>query len=364
MIRKLPLPVRHLVAPTALALTALPWMTGCGAHSREQDASAPVAAVRTTVIAPSTAPRLVEAVGSLQGTREAVLAAKVMGAVLEIRKHAGERVSQGEVLVVLDDREVMGNIGQAEGALAQAKAAAALAETNYKRFEELFKRKAASQLELDQARYQHETAQGAVRQGEAAVATASSYRSYAEIPAPFDGVVVDRLCEVGDLAAPGRPLMKVEDARRVRLHVSLAEADAGLAHRGDEVAVTVPSLGDTTLTGRVAEMVPAVDPATRTLLVKIDLPPHRSLRSGMFARASFHMGQREALLVPSAAVVERGGMTGVFVAHDGRATFRLVELGEGSGDQREVLSGLAVGEAVILAPPATLVEGAPVEVQP
>jgi len=129
----------------------------------------------TLALAPAAAVDRVEVTGSLHGARDAVLAAKVMGTVVEIRKGAGQAVRKGEVLVVLDDREVRGNIGQAEGALAQARAAASLAEANLHRFEQLKERGAASQLELDQARYQHETAQGAVRQAEGAVATAGSY---------------------------------------------------------------------------------------------------------------------------------------------------------------------------------------------
>jgi RND family efflux transporter MFP subunit len=249
----------------------------------------------------------------LHGAREAVLAAKVMGSILEIRKRAGDTVKQGEVLVVLDDREVAGNIGQAEGGLAQAQAAASLAEANYKRYQLLFERGSASQLELDQARFAHESAQGAVRQATSAVEGAGSYRSYAHIPAPFDGRVVDRLAEVGDLAAPGRPLMSVEDARRLRLHVSLSENEMAAATTGDSVQVEVPSLAGRAWTGTVAEVVPAVDPATRTLLVKIDLPEDPALRSGMFARARFVAGTRDGLRVPRAALVRRGGMDGVFV---------------------------------------------------
>jgi RND family efflux transporter MFP subunit len=353
---------RRSLLMMSLALLAA---AGCqSSHKAESAAGAPVS-VRAVAVVAAPVSDIIEAAGSLHGASEAVLAAKVMGTVIEIRKTAGQSVRRGEILVVLDDREVAGNIGQAEGALAQAKAAAALAASNLQRFEQLKERGAASQLELDQARFAHETALGAVRQGEAAVATASSYRNYARIPAPFDGQVVDRMVEVGDLAAPGRPLMRVEDASRLTLHVSLSETQAHAAQPGGQVEVSIPSLAGRTWTGTVVEVVPAVDTATRTQLVKIDLPQDAELRSGLFARARFTVGQRQAFSVPRASLVRRGGMTGVFVADAGHAAFRMIELADSqAGESLEVLSGLRAGDRVIVLPPATLTEGAVLEVQP
>jgi RND family efflux transporter MFP subunit len=346
-------------------LLAIPFIAGChpGGKAARESVSAPVA-VHAAAVASGPVTRTMEAGGSLHGAREAVLAAKVMGSIREIRKRAGEAVKQGDVLIVLDDREVAGNIGQAEGALAQAEAAASLADANYQRYQQLFARGSASQLELDQARFAHESAGGAVKQARAATQTAGSYQSYALIPAPFDGRVVDRMAEVGDLAAPGRPLMRVEDARRLRLDVSLAETQSAAVAVGDSVEIDVPSVPGHRV-GIVAEVVPAVDPATRSSLVKIDLTQDTALRSGLFARAHFAAGQREALRVPRAAVVTRGGMDGVFIVDNGRASFRLVQLAdEAAGDNIEILSGVHAGESVVADPPATLVDGATLEVQP
>ncbi len=358
--------------PSARGITGLlPWLfvglnvVACHRGERLDAAHAAPVSVRTVVAEVGPVERVVEVGGSLHGVREAVLSAKVMGSILEIRKHAGDPVRRGEVLVVLDDREVIGNVGQAEGALAQARAAASLAESNLKRYQLLFERGAASQLELDQARFAHESAQGAVRQAQSAVEAAGSYGSYARIPAPFDGQVVDRMSDVGDLASPGRPLLRIEDARSLRLHVSLPESETGMVATGDTVGVVVPSIADHRWTGVVAEIVPAVDPSTRTLLVKIDLPHDPRLRSGMFARARFGVGERTSLRVPSRALVRRGGMLGTFVVDQDRASFRLLELADApAGDAVEVLSGLEAGERVVLDPPATITEGMALEVQP
>jgi multidrug efflux pump subunit AcrA (membrane-fusion protein) len=149
----------------------------------------------------------------------------------------------------------------------------------------------------------------------------------------------------------------------MRLFVSLPESDAGLAIKGAIVAVEVPSLGGPILEGEVADVVPAADPATRTFLVKIDLPQNPTLRSGLYARALFRGAPRQAVRLPREAILARGGLTGVFVAEGDRATFRLITVADSPGSLVEVLSGLREGVRIILSPPATLEEGSPIEVQ-
>jgi len=351
--------------PSLLVLTlltaALPTLSSCG-HRESVAHESTAVPVRTQVLSPARETGGVEVVGSLHSSQEAVIAGKVMGTVTEIRKRAGDPVSQGEVLITIDSRDVAGQIMQAEGALAQASAAAVLTEANFRRFEQLFERGSASGMELDQARYQYETAMGAVRQAEGALSTAKSYKSYAEIPAPFDGHVVDRFCEVGDLASPGRPLMKIEDPTRLRLHATVEATKAAAARPGTAVTVRVPALGTRVFKGTIRAVVPAADAATHSFMVKIDLEPDPALRTGLYGRAVLPLGEREVLRVPRGAVVKRGGVTGVFVAESGRAVFRLVTLVGGDDPAPEVLSGLSAGDAVIVDPPADLEVGSRIEV--
>ena len=354
--------MRFFVLALPFAATAAITAAGCG-HGDVPRTALPAVPVRAPQVAAVQLHRHVEAIGSVQSAQEAVLASKVTGTVLEIRKRAGDRVRQGEVVVVLDARDVAGQIAQAEGALAQARAAAVLAEANLQRFETLRTRGSASQLEADQARFQYETARGAVAQAEGAAATARSYQSYAQVEAPFSGQVVDRLCDVGELAAPGRPLLRIEASQRPRLHAALDGEKAVLAAPGTRVEVEIPSLGSAWRHGVVAEVVPAADPGTRSILVKIDLEPEPGLRSGLFARAFFAAGARSAIAIPARAVRQRGGLAGVFLAENGKAAFRLVTTAPAPGDSLEILSGLSAGERVIVDVPAGLEADTPVEVR-
>lgn len=352
-----------------LSAVALIVLSGCQgepeAHGDGGPGATPETAVvvETRVLSLQAEDDLVEAGGTLRAAREATLAGKIMGTVVEIRKNAGDAVNRGDVLLVIDSRDVTGQIGSAQGALAQAKAAAALAESNFRRFEQLHSRSAASQLELDQARFQHETARGAVQQAEGAVAVANSYKAYAAIEAPFSGRVVDRLCEVGDLASPGRPLLRIEDTETLRLYASLDVSKGAAAEVGSVTRVRVPALNNREFSGTITEIVPAADPATHTLLLKIRLEPDPALRSGLFARAFLPVGARDALRIPRQAVLRRGGISGVFVAEEGHAAFRMVALADEESEFPRVLSGLREGDAILVNPPAGLEIGAPVEVR-
>ncbi|MBD3163387.1 MAG: efflux RND transporter periplasmic adaptor subunit [Candidatus Eisenbacteria bacterium] len=351
--------LRPLLFPAAFA--ALLAVAGCGGADHAEG-HAEAVSVRTETLEASRAPKTVEGIGTIRNVREAQLASKVMGTVREILKKAGDPVREGEILLRIDSRDVAGQVSQAQGALAQARAAASLAETNLRRFERLRERGSASEIELDQARYQYETAAGAVEQAEGALQQARSYLSYAEIAAPFDGRVVDRIADVGDLAAPGHPLMKIEGTGTLRLHAAFDADHAGEIEVGEAVEVAVPAVGNRRFAGTVAEIVPSIDPATHSFLVKIDLEEDASLRSGQYGRAVVEIGSREALLLPVDALRTRGGLTGLFVAEDGRATFRLVTASAPENGTVRILSGLSAGDEIILDPPATLEVGNPIEV--
>jgi RND family efflux transporter MFP subunit len=184
------------------------------------------------------------------------------------------------------------------------------------------------------------------------------------IAAPATGVVVDRRVEPGDLAVPGQPLLVLDDPRVYRLEALVGESAVGRVGLGQRVPVVLDAIGRT-LEGRVAEIIPAADPASRTVTVKLDLPAAPGLRSGLFGRARFPAGERQALLVPIAALVERGQLTAVYVVDDERvARLRLVTSGARRADRVEILSGLEAGERVVVEGASRLTDGARVAAGP
>jgi RND family efflux transporter MFP subunit len=346
-------------------LTLLTLAAGCG-HDRARQAPLSPAPVRARLAAVEalTASRPVPVYGVVQPARQAFVSGRVMGSVVAVHVQPGARVSRGQPLLEVQPDASNGQVAQARGALAQAQAALALAEHNFRRFEALHAEKAASELELDMARMQLEQARGAVEQAQGAVQAASAVADDAVVRAPFAARVVETLVEVGDLAAPGRPLVRVEslEGREIWLDVRAAEIEKIAV--GTPVTVRLDSRTDLgAVAGAVAEVIPAADPTTHTFTVKVDLG-RVEVASGLSGRAELPGGAVERLVVPAGAVHRRGGLELVVVrSAEGLARTRAVTTGALLGDGRvEILSGLAAGEQVLVDAPGPVADGAPVEV--
>jgi RND family efflux transporter MFP subunit len=201
-------------------------------------------------------------------------------------------------------------------------------------------------------------------QTQAALSQARTSLDYSRIRAPFDGVVTEKKADPGTLASPGMPIFTVEDVRRYRLEADVNESDLQYVKTGQQVPVVIDALSNSALKGRVVQMVPAADSASRTFLVKIELPTDARLRSGLFGRAQFSRGQRQALMIPRTAIVERGQLQGIYVLDQNRvANLRYITLGKLSGADVEVLAGLQDGEQLVAKPGAVDLNGKRIEAQ-
>lgn len=360
------------------ALSLLSWFACGGSSKAPARVEAPPLSARFATAERRESDREMEIAGTVEAERSAEVSSRVMAMVRAVHVDLGDSVSAGQVLAEIDPATTEGQSAQARGALAQAEAALALARRNYERFQALAESKAASDLEVDVARSQFEQARGAVEQARGAVAAASSVARESSVRAPFAGRIAARHVEVGDLAAPGRPLFSVESRAGRRLVISLAEslAESASLALGTQVAVTLDArrglrgLGE--ITGRVAEISPGPDPRTHAYTIKIDLPllaaegksgTAASVPAGSAGRARLAIGRAAAVWVPREALVESGGLTLVVVRDEsGRAQTRVVTVGEtlsgGAGDRVEILSGLTGGEAVALGLTTAPLQGA------
>lgn len=320
---------------------------GCGrAPERAPAASLPTVAVRAQRIEMLTRTATEDVVGTVRARLRAVIEAKVSGRIEQMLVAPGQAVRAGELLVRLDAREIQARYEQARAVREQA-------EREFKRRELLLKDKLISQAEFDAADAQ-------LRVAEAAVQEAETLLGYIRVVAPFDGVITAKRADVGDLAAPGRPLLEMEDPRSLRLEADVPEAMLGRIALGDSLSVRIPALA-VTLQGTVSEIAPVADPNSRTFPVKVDLPAHPGLRSGQFGRLAVPVAEVRALRVPAGAVQVRGQMELAFVVVDGRAQMRLVKTGKHLGDEVEIVSGLNPGELLVIEGAASLVDGQPVE---
>jgi RND family efflux transporter MFP subunit len=360
-----------------LAMAPAILLVGCSSeHATVSAAPETVSGVTVISAQAGDIPDLVEAVGTLHAAETSQLAAQMMGNIIEIRVHEGDRIRRGQVLAVIDDaqpRAALDRAGAAELASQQEITAAdsdfSLAEATFKRYQTLFDKKSVSPQEFDEvkARYQaaqarRDMARSGQAQAKAGLQQARTSLGYTRMLAPFDGVVTEKKADVGVLASPGMPIFTVEDVRSYRLEASVNEGDLRYVRMGQQVPVTIDALGDQELKGKVVQIVPAADPASRSFLVKVELPSDPALRSGLFGRSMFARGQRPALLVPRTAVVARGQLQGIYVLDQNQvAGLRYVTLGKPVAAQVEVLAGLQAGDKVIADPGSRELGGKKIE---
>ncbi len=362
-----------------LVLIAVVSLAGC---SNEQTRTAPspetVQNIPVLAVQQANVPDLLEVVGTVRAAQTSDAASQMMGNIVEIRAHEGDHVQRGQVLAVIDDSQPRAAVDRATAAdlaaqqqLVGADSDLALAESTLKRYQNLYEKKSVSPQEFDEVKARQQAAlarsdmaKAGRAQAQAALSQARTSLDYTRIRAPFDGAVTEKKADSGTLASPGMTIFTVEDVRRYRLEATVNENDLRYVRTGEQVSVVIDALDNVGLKGKVVQIVPAADSASRTFLVKIDLPTDTRLRSGLFGRAQFSRGERQALLIPRSAVVERGQLQGIYVLDQNKvASLRYITLGKPSGAEVEVLAGLLDGERLVAKPGAVDLNGKRIEVQ-
>ena len=325
---------------------------GCRGEEQQKQAGPPLATaqVRAFTAATEGSPTQTEVVGTLQAVQQAVIAAKVTGAIVQMPIVLGSEVKAGDLLVQLRAEEISARVLQAQAQLEQAR-------RNLERERKLLEKNAATAEMVKSLEEMHRIAEAAHRE-------AKTVLNYTTITAPFAGVVTAKKASVGDMATPGAPLLYLEDSRQLQVVTAVPETLVLQLHSGDSLTVHIPAAG-LELAGTVAEVAPAADPLSRTAMVKLDIEETPQMRTGQFARVILPGAQRDTLFVPAAAVQRFGQMERIFVIKDGRAHLRLVRTGTTLLDQIEILAGLESAEQIAI--PTTgagLADGQPVTIIP
>jgi len=359
---KIPKPAVARSAAIAFAILS-PMLVGCSSE-RPTVSAAPetVGNVSVSSVQVAHIPDVVEAVGNVRATQTSQLSAQMMGNIVEIRVREGDHVRRGQVLAEIDDAQPRAGLDRAAAGdlaaqheISASESDLTLAEATFKRYQTLYDKKSVSPQEFDEikARYRaaqarREMARAGQAQAKAALQQARTSLGYTDIIAPFDGLVTEKKANLGMLVTPGMSIFTVEDLRRYRLEATVNETDLRYVRQGEQVPVLIDALNDRELKGKIVEIVPAADPASRSFLVKVELPSDTALRSGLFGRAEFSRGERTALLIPRTAIVQRGQLQGVYVLDQNRiAGLRYITLGKPWAQQVEVLAGLQPGDLLI-----------------
>jgi RND family efflux transporter MFP subunit len=286
--------------------------------------------------------------GNVVSKETAQVASRVLGYVIELNVDAGDHVTKGQVLLRIDPKEMVEREAQARAALESVQADLVKARNDFERYKGLFEKDSISKKEYDDYSARYEVARAAEQRARAALDEAETQLSYAQVTAPFDGIVASREVNLGDLATPGRGLLSIYMPGTLELVAAVGEQYANYLRVGDTVTVAVPSLR-IEQGAKIREVVPQRDVKTRTLTVKVPLSEHSGLRPGLYGTLSFCTAESEVVVIPADAVTVVGQLETVKVLEDGNVKVRQVKTGRKLADGKvEIISGVNAGEVVVL----------------
>jgi len=303
--------------------------------------------VKITPVTLSTVDEIYETTGTVKSEQVSNIASRIMGVVTAINVQEGDPVRAGQLLMTIDDQELKQKAKAASMAMETTKSNKNMAEITWRRYQQLYAEKALSQQEMDQVETQKKMADSEYERAKAAYEEAVTYEGHAKIRSPMAGTITGKKIDRGSMAIPGQVLLTIEGEAALYVEAFADETLTRRLSKGMTADIAVEA-ANRQLRGPIRNIVPAVDPHSRSFLIKIGLPA-AGLKSGLYARVRIPVGKKEVLLVPEGSVVSKGQLTGIYVvATNGVVTYRLVKTGRiYPAGKIEILSGLANNEQII-----------------
>jgi RND family efflux transporter MFP subunit len=349
-----------------IAAVILSLLGGCGGEAAPVNRAAAEPSSGTTMtVSDTTITATFEAAGVAEPIERATLSTKLMGSVTEVMVREGDRVARGQLLARIDARELDAKRSQVDAGIAAAEAMYQDAQTQAARFRALYADSAATRYQLDQAETGLARADAGLRTARASRAELDAMGAYAEIRAPFAGKVSQRFVDAGAFVAPGAPIVEVQDGSRLRVSVSVPPQISAALLKGASLEATVEGRP---VRAFVEGAVPAPTGAVYTVNAMVDNRSGEFL-PGSAATIAIPDGVRRTILIPTAALVQEGDLTGVRVKTGAGSELRWVKTGAeyripnaehgvarepppypalGTNTMVEVLSGLRSGDVILL----------------
>ncbi len=319
-------------------------VSACSSSGKETPQSAQRVAGTAYTVKDTTLQTIFEASGTATPLRQATLSTKLMGTVLEVLANEGDRIVAGQTLVRIDARDLQAKHSQVAASIAEAEAVRRDAATQAGRIRALYADSAATRAQLDAVETGLLRAEAGVRAARASSAELSAVSAYASVRAPFSGVVTKRFVDPGAFAAPGAPLLTVQDGDQLRIVASATPDVASTLKRGQRIDALIENRP-------VAAVIEGLVPSASGNLYSVNAlvsNPGGAFLPGSTATLLIALGSRRAMVVPSSAIVREGDLTGVTIRLPRGDEVRWIRLGQVSGSVVEVDSGLRTGDVVIV----------------
>jgi RND family efflux transporter MFP subunit len=333
-------------------------MVGCqDSKSETKEATIKVTTARVNLLDPNL---LFSTSGTIEATKSARISTRIMGYVYKVKVKIGDKVQKGDLLLSLNSADLKAKKGQINAQIEKAKSYFNNAKKDYERFKQLFKENSASQKELDNITTNYEQAKAGLEAALQMQKEIEANLAYANIKAPFDGVITGKFIDKGDLANPGRPLLGIENTSNYLVKAYVNENQIDKIHRGDAVNLKIKSTNQI-LEGVISEISISSKNSGGLYQVKIDIKNPKNIFSGMFVAVDFtgSTDNGTIITIPKSTLVNKGQLTGVYtVSMQNTAILRWLRLGKTYGNTIEVLSGLNKNESIITSADGKLYNGA------
>ena len=349
-------------------ISASLFITSCGSEDKKVVVdNSPVINVKVNKVELNNNSQFLSVSGKIQATNSADLSTRMMGYVEKVYVNVGDKVKKGQLLVSINNTDLQAKKGQVNAGIAKAKATFNNAEKNYNRFKNLFASTSVTQKEMDDMTANYEMAKAGLESANQMKNEINAQFAYANITAPFNGVITSKNVENGDMANPGMPLISLETPKEFEVMAMVPETEILQIKKGTIVTVLVKSI-DKNISGKVSEVSTSAKNTGGQYLVKIDLEKTDvNILSGMFSTVQFPVERKVKsvlVLIPKEAIVTNGQLSGVYTTSESnKALLRWLRLGRTYGNKVEVLSGLSADESYIISAEGKLFNGAKISIQ-
>lgn len=289
--------------------------------------------------------------GVVEAVHKSTVSAQTAGRVEQIMVDVNDIVPKGAPIVRIRNVEQRAGLEQAQASLREAEARFIEAEADYKRIANIYERQLLPKAQLDASAATLQAAKARLEAAQAGVAQAKESLGYTTINAPYAGIVLERHVELGESVQPGKPLMTGFSLDELRVVVNVPQRLINVVREYNRAQVLSPH-GNAPIQAQKLIFFPYADPQSNVFKVRVYLPKTKGLYPGMFVKTAVQIGERQRLMIPNSAVVQRGEVSAVYVVQNDRVQLRQVRPGRISGAEAEVeiLSGLEAGEMVALEP--------------
>ncbi|MBS1521924.1 MAG: efflux RND transporter periplasmic adaptor subunit [Bacteroidetes bacterium] len=344
---------KHIFHASA-AMLLFTSISGCSSHQPAHNKVTDSAVMVTVANVNSSTSGQINLSGQLSSTQTAAISTRMMGYITAIRVKIGDKVAKGQLLVSISSQDIAAKQAQADASVMQAQAALENAKKDYERYKALFGQQSASQKELDNMTLQYHSAQAQLTAAKEMRKEADANMAYANLTAPFSGVITQKMADAGSLANPGAPLLMLERPGSYQVTAYATENQIALLQIGMPLTLNISS-ANKTLNTTISEISRSAENTGGQYLIKANIPANETngLYSGSFVNVSIPVKAKggtgdSQVWVPVSAIVHQDELDGIYtVSNDNRAMLRWLRLGKTQGARVEVLSGLSPNDAFI-----------------